>query len=58
MSKREHGAQSQRLSGASAGLNLSWKNVQLDLDYQRNLNTPAGFGQEPEVWLTRLSVQI
>ena len=56
--KREHGAQSQRLSGASAGLNLSWKNVQLDLDYQRNLNTPAGFGQEPEVWLTRLSVQI
>jgi hemolysin activation/secretion protein len=56
--KREHGAQSQRLSGASAGLNLSWKNVQLDLDYQRNLNTPTGFGQEREVWLTRLSVQI
>ncbi|NIL18480.1 ShlB/FhaC/HecB family hemolysin secretion/activation protein [Pseudomonas sp. AN3A02] len=56
--KREYGARSQRLSGASAGLNLSWKNVQLDLDYQRNLNTPAGFAQEPEVWLTRLSLQI
>ncbi|AZE57192.1 Channel-forming transporter/cytolysins activator of TpsB family [Pseudomonas synxantha] len=56
--KREHGAQSQRLSGASAGLNLSWKNVQLDFDYQRNLNTPTGFRQEPEVWLTRLSLQI
>nr|WP_231984769.1 ShlB/FhaC/HecB family hemolysin secretion/activation protein [Pseudomonas libanensis] len=56
--KREHGAQSQRLSGASAGLNLSWKNVQLDFDYQRNLNTPTGFHQEPEVWLTRLSLQI
>ena len=56
--KREHGAQSQRLSSASAGLNLSWKNVQLDFDYQRNLNTPSGFRQEPEVWLTRLSLQI
>ena len=56
--KHEHGARSQRLSGASAGLNLSWKNVQLDFDYQRNLNTPTGFRQEPEVWLTRLSVQI
>ena len=40
--KAEHGAQGQRLSGASAGLNLSWKNVQLDVDYQRNLNTPSG----------------
>ncbi|MBL4983055.1 ShlB/FhaC/HecB family hemolysin secretion/activation protein [Pseudomonas carnis] len=56
--KHEHGAQSQRLSGASAGLNLSWKNVQLDIDYQRNLNPPTGFRQEPEVWLTRLSLQI
>ncbi|WP_236372167.1 ShlB/FhaC/HecB family hemolysin secretion/activation protein [Pseudomonas salomonii] len=56
--KREHGAPGQRLSGASAGLNLSWKNVQLDIDYQRNLHTPTGFGQEPQVWLARLSLQI
>ena len=56
--KREHGAQSQGLSDASVGFNLSWKSVQLDFDYQRNLNTPTGFGQEKEVWLTRLRVQI
>lgn len=56
--KREHGASSQRLSSASAGINLHWKNLQLDFDYQRNLNTPAGFTREPEVWLTRLSLQI
>lgn len=56
--KRKHGDPTQRLSGASVGLNLSWKTVQLDLDYQRSLDTPAGFGEEPSFWLTRLSVPI
>ena len=56
--KREHGAQGQRLSSASAGLNLSWQYLQLDFDYQHNLNTPKGFGRERQVLLTRLSLQI
>ena len=56
--KPEYAAPSQRLGGFSVGLNLSWKPVQLDLDYQRNLHIPKGFGQEPQVWLARLSVQI
>ena len=56
--KHEHGARSQRLSGASAGLNLSWQYLQLDFDYQHNLNTPKGFGRERQVLLTRLSLQI
>ena len=56
--KPEYGAPGRRLSGASVGLNLSWSYLQLDLDYQRNLHIPKGFGQEPQFWLARLSVQI
>lgn len=56
--KADHGAPGQRLSGASVGLNLSWKNLQVDFDYQRSLNTPKGFGNEPETWLMRLGLQI
>lgn len=56
--KRYHGVPGQYLSGASAGLNLSWKQVQLDLDYQRSLSAPAAFRHEPESWLLRLSLQI
>ena len=56
--KAEHGARSRQLSGASLGLNLSWKKLQVDLDYQRSLNTPEGFRTEPEVWLARFSLQI
>lgn len=56
--KAEHGAASQRLSGAGIGLNLSWKNLQLDVDYQRSLETPQRFQHESPTWLTRLSVQI
>lgn len=40
------------------GLNLRWKDLQLDLDYQRHLTIPKGFSQESHVWLARLSVQI
>ena len=56
--KSGYGAAGQRLSGASVGLNLRWKGLQLDLDYQRHLTIPKGFSQEPHVWLARLSVQI
>ena len=56
--KSGYGAAGQRLSGASVGLNLRWKGLQLDLDYQRHLTIPKGFSQEPDVWLARLSVQI
>ncbi|QWA30348.1 ShlB/FhaC/HecB family hemolysin secretion/activation protein [Pseudomonas sp. RC3H12] len=56
--KADHGAASQRLSGASLGVNLGWKALQLDLDYQRSLNTPRGYQREPEVWLFRAAVQI
>uniref|UniRef100_UPI003F58CFE4 ShlB/FhaC/HecB family hemolysin secretion/activation protein n=1 Tax=Pseudomonas purpurea TaxID=3136737 RepID=UPI003F58CFE4 len=56
--KADHGARSQRLSGASTGLNLAWKNLQVDIDYQRSLNTPSGFQQEPETWLMRVGLQI
>ncbi|HCE9328939.1 TPA: ShlB/FhaC/HecB family hemolysin secretion/activation protein [Pseudomonas aeruginosa] len=56
--KLYHGVPGQYLSGASAGLNLSWKQVQLDLDYQRSLSAPAAFRHEPESWLLRLSLQI
>lgn len=54
----DHGAQSQRLSGASVGLNLGWKNLQVDVDYQRALNTPNGLQHEPETWLMRVGLQI
>jgi hemolysin activation/secretion protein len=56
--KADHGAQGQRLSGASVGLNLGWKNLQVDVDYQRALNTPSGLQHEPETWLMRVGLQI
>ncbi|KAE9648871.1 ShlB/FhaC/HecB family hemolysin secretion/activation protein [Pseudomonas sp. PB103] len=56
--KADHGAQGQRLSGANVGLNLGWKNLQVDVDYQRALNTPNGLQHEPETWLMRVGVQI
>jgi len=56
--KADHGAQGQRLSGASVGLNLGWKNLQVDVDYQRALNTPNGLQHEPETWLMRVGLQI
>nr|WP_279309885.1 ShlB/FhaC/HecB family hemolysin secretion/activation protein [Pseudomonas koreensis] len=56
--KADHGAPVQRLSGASIGLNLGWKNLQVDVDYQRSLNTPTGLYREPETWLMRVGLQI
>ncbi|WLH33844.1 ShlB/FhaC/HecB family hemolysin secretion/activation protein [Pseudomonas sp. FP2196] len=56
--KADHGAQGQRLSGASVGLNLGWKNLQVDVDYQRALNTPNGLQHEPQTWLMRVGLQI
>nr|WP_246226538.1 ShlB/FhaC/HecB family hemolysin secretion/activation protein [Pseudomonas atagonensis] len=56
--KADNRTQSQRLSGASIGLNLGWKNLQVDVDYQRALNTPTGLPHEPETWLMRVGVQI
>ncbi|WP_085656946.1 ShlB/FhaC/HecB family hemolysin secretion/activation protein [Pseudomonas sp. B11(2017)] len=56
--KADHGAPGQRLSGASVGLNLGWKSLQVDVDYQRNLNTPSGLPHEPDAWLMRVGVQI
>jgi hemolysin activation/secretion protein len=56
--KADHGASGQRLSGASVGLNLGWKNLQVDVDYQRALNTPNGLQHEPETWLMRVGLQI
>lgn len=56
--KADHGAPGQRLSGASVGLNLGWKNLQVDVDYQRALNTPSGLQHEPETWLMRVGLQI
>lgn len=56
--KAQEGAASERLSSASIGLNLSWKNLQVDVDYQRSLETPQRFHREPAAWLTRLSLQI
>jgi len=56
--KADHGAPVQRLSGASIGLNLGWKNLQVDVDYQRSLNTPTGLHREPETWLMRVGLQI
>lgn len=56
--KADHGAPVQHLSGASLGLNLSWKALQLDLDYQRSLTTPTAQQREPHVWLLRAGVQI
>ncbi|WP_416366812.1 ShlB/FhaC/HecB family hemolysin secretion/activation protein [Pseudomonas sp. UFMG81] len=56
--KPDHGAPSQRLSGASLGLNLGFKALQVDIDYQRSLSTPGGYPREPEVWLLRAGLQI
>ncbi|MHB2248834.1 ShlB/FhaC/HecB family hemolysin secretion/activation protein [Pseudomonas fitomaticsae] len=56
--KADHGAPVQRLSGASIGLNLGWKNLQVDVDYQRGLNAPTGLHREPETWLMRVGLQI
>nr|NYU03386.1 ShlB/FhaC/HecB family hemolysin secretion/activation protein [Pseudomonas sp. SbOxS1] len=51
-------APSQRLNGAGLGVNLAWKNLQVDVDYQRSLNTPDGFRTEPAVWLMRVGLQL
>ncbi|UIN54673.1 ShlB/FhaC/HecB family hemolysin secretion/activation protein [Pseudomonas kribbensis] len=56
--KADHGTSGQRLSGASIGLNLGWKNLQVDVDYQRSLQTPTGLHHEPETWLMRVGLQI
>ncbi|WP_085700447.1 ShlB/FhaC/HecB family hemolysin secretion/activation protein [Pseudomonas sp. B26(2017)] len=56
--KADHGTSGQRLSGASVGLNLGWKNLQVDVDYQRSLQTPTGLHREPETWLMRVGLQI
>lgn len=56
--KADHGAPVQRLSGAGIGLNLGWKNLQVDVDYQRSLNTPTGLHREPETWLMRVGLQL
>ncbi|MCU0121354.1 ShlB/FhaC/HecB family hemolysin secretion/activation protein [Pseudomonas sp. B2M1-30] len=56
--KADHGTEGKRLSGASVGLNLAWQNLQVDVDYQRSLNTPSGLHHEPEAWLMRIGLQI
>lgn len=56
--KADHGAPGKRLSGASLGLNLGWKNLQVDVDYQRALNIPNGLQHEPQTWLMRVGLQI
>ena len=45
-----------RMSAASAGLNLAWKHVQLDRDYQHSLSRPTQFAPESQIWLARLSL--
>ncbi|MDQ0121665.1 hemolysin activation/secretion protein [Pseudomonas lini] len=54
----DRGAPSQRLSGGSAGVNLSWKSLQVDLDYQRSFSLPSHFKHEPPTWLVRVGLQI
>ncbi|MHC8318567.1 ShlB/FhaC/HecB family hemolysin secretion/activation protein [Pseudomonas sp. LB3P31] len=56
--KPDREAPSQRLNGAGLGLNLAWKNLQVDVDYQRSLNTPDGFKAEPATWLMRVGLQL
>lgn len=56
--KADHGAPMQHLSAASLGVNLGWKGLQLDFDYQRSLSTPSGNHREPDVWLFRAGLQI
>ncbi|MCX2900009.1 ShlB/FhaC/HecB family hemolysin secretion/activation protein [Pseudomonas mandelii] len=56
--KPDRDAPSQRLNGAGLGVNFAWKNLQVDVDYQRSLNTPDGFRTEPAVWLMRVGLQI
>ncbi|VVO32217.1 ShlB/FhaC/HecB family hemolysin secretion/activation protein [Pseudomonas fluorescens] len=51
-------APSQRLSGGSVGVNLSWKSLQVDLDYQRSFSLPSQFKYEPPTWLMRVGWQI
>ncbi|WP_150747348.1 ShlB/FhaC/HecB family hemolysin secretion/activation protein [Pseudomonas fluorescens] len=52
------GAPSQRMSGGGVGVNLSWKNLQVDLDYQRSFSLPSHFRHEPPTWLMRVGLQI
>ncbi|WPC04752.1 ShlB/FhaC/HecB family hemolysin secretion/activation protein [Pseudomonas benzenivorans] len=56
--KADHGSAAQRLAGASTGLSLNWRALQLDLDYQRSLHSPRTFIHEPEIWLMRLSLSL
>ena len=51
-----YGTPDARMSAASAGLNLAWKHVQLDLDYQHSLSRPTQFAPESQIWLARLSL--
>jgi hemolysin activation/secretion protein len=54
----DRGAPGQRLSGGGVGLNLSWKNLQVDLDYQRSFSLPSHFKHEPPTWLMRVGLQL
>lgn len=54
----DRGAPSQRLSGGSVGVNLSWKSLQVDLDYQRSFSLPSQFKHEPPTWLMRVGLQL
>ncbi|VVO57581.1 Hemolysin transporter protein ShlB [Pseudomonas fluorescens] len=54
----DRGAPNHYLSGAGIGVNLSWKNLHLDLDYQRSVSMPEGFKHEPRTWLMRVGWQI
>lgn len=56
--KADHGSAPQRLAGASAGMSLNWRDLQLDLDYQRSLYLPESSTHEPEIWLMRLSLSL
>jgi hemolysin activation/secretion protein len=51
-------APSQRMSGGGVGVNLSWKSLQVDLDYQRSFSLPSHFKHEPPTWLMRVGWQI
>lgn len=54
--KYDHGVPPQSLSGASLGVDLGWRTLQVGLDYQHSLHTPKYFLAESDLWLMRMTL--
>ncbi|MGG2424951.1 ShlB/FhaC/HecB family hemolysin secretion/activation protein, partial [Ralstonia pseudosolanacearum] len=45
-------------SGVSAGVDLAWKNLTVDIDYQRGLTASPSLQRDAGYWLVRTAIRI